>query len=146
MNTLWSPSNGINDGAPYPVLWEWKVGRLAAPSGRDALQRDRKWRRTAEGHPHHGGLARYRNTDSLTGGSTQTHTLMCGVAVPPAASRGLTHAAHVCYLTAAASFGLFPQKAERLVLLGSSHRWAVLQTSRHIVGFYSIIKSNNYYL
>ncbi|XP_038162086.1 protein transport protein Sec16B [Cyprinodon tularosa] len=38
------------------------------------------------------------------------------------ASRGLIHAAHVCYLTAGASFGVFPQKAERLVLLGSSHR------------------------
>ncbi|XP_015240998.1 PREDICTED: protein transport protein Sec16B [Cyprinodon variegatus] len=38
------------------------------------------------------------------------------------ASRGLIHAAHVCYLTAGASFGVFLQKAERLVLLGSSHR------------------------
>ncbi|KAF3835688.1 hypothetical protein F7725_028246 [Dissostichus mawsoni] len=38
------------------------------------------------------------------------------------ASKGLTHAAHVCYLTAGVSFGAFPQKAERLVLLGSSHR------------------------
>ncbi|XP_047231530.1 protein transport protein Sec16B isoform X3 [Girardinichthys multiradiatus] len=38
------------------------------------------------------------------------------------ASRGLIHAAHVCYLTAGTSFGIFPQKAERLVLLGSSHR------------------------
>ncbi|XP_012705676.2 protein transport protein Sec16B [Fundulus heteroclitus] len=43
------------------------------------------------------------------------------------ASRGLIHAAHVCYLTAGASFGAFPQKAERLVLLGSSHR----QSFRH---------------
>ncbi|XP_029905696.1 protein transport protein Sec16B [Myripristis murdjan] len=38
------------------------------------------------------------------------------------ASRGLIHAAHVCYLTAYAPFGIFTQKAERLVLLGSSHR------------------------
>ncbi|KAK5869332.1 hypothetical protein PBY51_024058 [Eleginops maclovinus] len=38
------------------------------------------------------------------------------------ASKGLTHAAHVCYLTAGVSFGAFPQKAERMVLLGSSHR------------------------
>ncbi|XP_039985479.1 protein transport protein Sec16B isoform X2 [Xiphias gladius] len=38
------------------------------------------------------------------------------------ASRGLIHAAHVCYLTASAPFGAFTQKAERLVLLGSSHR------------------------
>ncbi|XP_071380440.1 protein transport protein Sec16B [Centroberyx affinis] len=38
------------------------------------------------------------------------------------ASRGLIHAAHVCYLTAYAPFGVFTQKADRLVLLGSSHR------------------------
>ncbi|XP_041861766.1 protein transport protein Sec16B [Melanotaenia boesemani] len=38
------------------------------------------------------------------------------------ASRGLTHAAHLCYLTASAPFGVFTQTAERLVLLGSSHR------------------------
>ncbi|XP_071343356.1 protein transport protein Sec16B [Trachinotus anak] len=38
------------------------------------------------------------------------------------ASRGLLHAAHMCYLTAGVPFGPFTQKAERLVLLGSSHR------------------------
>uniref|UniRef100_A0A8C6LBA4 Protein transport protein sec16 n=1 Tax=Nothobranchius furzeri TaxID=105023 RepID=A0A8C6LBA4_NOTFU len=38
------------------------------------------------------------------------------------ASRGLIHAAHVCYLTAGVPFGLFTNNAERLVLLGSSHR------------------------
>ncbi|XP_029286094.1 protein transport protein Sec16B [Cottoperca gobio] len=38
------------------------------------------------------------------------------------ASKGLTHAAHVCYLTASVPFRAFTQKAERLVLLGSSHR------------------------
>ncbi|XP_073332403.1 protein transport protein Sec16B [Pagrus major] len=38
------------------------------------------------------------------------------------ASKGLLHAAHVCYLTASAPFGVFTQKADRLVLLGSSHR------------------------
>ncbi|KAM4740000.1 protein transport protein Sec16B [Anableps anableps] len=38
------------------------------------------------------------------------------------ASRGLIHAAHMCYLMADASFGAFPQKADRLVLLGCSHR------------------------
>ncbi|KAF3691320.1 Protein transport protein Sec16B Regucalcin gene promoter region-related protein p117 [Channa argus] len=38
------------------------------------------------------------------------------------ASRGLIHAAHVCYLTASVPFGVFTHKAERLVLLGSSHR------------------------
>uniref|UniRef100_A0A3P8RCB7 Protein transport protein sec16 n=1 Tax=Astatotilapia calliptera TaxID=8154 RepID=A0A3P8RCB7_ASTCA len=38
------------------------------------------------------------------------------------ASRGLIHAAHVCYLTASVPFGVFTQKAERLALLGSSHR------------------------
>ncbi|XP_056133378.1 protein transport protein Sec16B [Lampris incognitus] len=38
------------------------------------------------------------------------------------ASKHLIHAAHVCYLTAYAPFGFFTQKAERLVLLGSSHR------------------------
>uniref|UniRef100_UPI0037E8B80E protein transport protein Sec16B n=1 Tax=Semicossyphus pulcher TaxID=241346 RepID=UPI0037E8B80E len=38
------------------------------------------------------------------------------------ASKGLIHAAHMCYLTASVPFGVFTQKAERLVLLGSSHR------------------------
>ncbi|KAI3369095.1 hypothetical protein L3Q82_026065 [Scortum barcoo] len=38
------------------------------------------------------------------------------------ASKGLVHAAHVCYLTASVPFGVFSQKADRLVLLGSSHR------------------------
>ncbi|KAI5628348.1 protein transport protein Sec16B isoform X1 [Silurus asotus] len=37
------------------------------------------------------------------------------------ASRGLLHAAHICYLTAHTSFGWYSNKAERLVLLGSSH-------------------------
>ncbi|XP_069560050.1 protein transport protein Sec16B [Brachyistius frenatus] len=38
------------------------------------------------------------------------------------ASRGLIYAAHVCYMTASVPFGVFTQKAERLVLLGSSHK------------------------
>ncbi|XP_045905744.1 protein transport protein Sec16B [Micropterus dolomieu] len=38
------------------------------------------------------------------------------------ASKGLIHAAHVCYLTASVPFGVFTQKSERLVLLGSNHR------------------------
>ncbi|CAL8255523.1 unnamed protein product [Merluccius merluccius] len=38
------------------------------------------------------------------------------------ASRGLLHAAHVCYLTAYVHFGFFTQKTDRLVLLGTSHR------------------------
>lgn len=42
--------------------------------------------------------------------------------LPRAASRGLIHAAHVCYLTASVPFGVFTNKAERLVLVGSSHR------------------------
>lgn len=40
-----------------------------------------------------------------------------------AASKGLLHAAHLCYLTAGVPFGTFTHKADRLVLLGSSHRW-----------------------
>ncbi|XP_020487698.2 protein transport protein Sec16B isoform X2 [Labrus bergylta] len=38
------------------------------------------------------------------------------------ASKDLVYASHICYLTASVPFGLFTQKAERLVLLGSSHR------------------------
>ncbi|XP_074524754.1 protein transport protein Sec16B [Halichoeres trimaculatus] len=38
------------------------------------------------------------------------------------ASKGLIQAAHMCYLTAGVPFGVFTQKAQRLVLLGSSHR------------------------
>ncbi|XP_034530521.1 protein transport protein Sec16B [Notolabrus celidotus] len=38
------------------------------------------------------------------------------------ASKGLIQAAHMCYLTAGVHFGVFTQKAGRLVLLGSSHR------------------------
>ncbi|KAJ3599598.1 hypothetical protein NHX12_033554 [Muraenolepis orangiensis] len=38
------------------------------------------------------------------------------------ASRGLFHAAHVCYLTALVPWGFFTQKTDRLVLLGSSSR------------------------
>lgn len=38
------------------------------------------------------------------------------------ASKGLLHAAHLCYLTAGVPFGTFTHKADRLVLLGSSHR------------------------
>ncbi|XP_017570444.2 protein transport protein Sec16B isoform X1 [Pygocentrus nattereri] len=37
------------------------------------------------------------------------------------ASRGLLHAAHICYLTAHSPFGWYTNKAQRLVLLGSSH-------------------------
>ncbi|XP_031430417.1 protein transport protein Sec16B [Clupea harengus] len=37
------------------------------------------------------------------------------------ASRGQLHAAHICYLTAHSPFGVYTNKAERLVLLGSSH-------------------------
>ncbi|XP_071010608.1 protein transport protein Sec16B-like isoform X3 [Oncorhynchus clarkii lewisi] len=35
------------------------------------------------------------------------------------ASRGLLHAAHICYLTAYAPFGVYTAKTERLVLLGN---------------------------
>ncbi|KAM9849300.1 protein transport protein Sec16B [Aulostomus maculatus] len=38
------------------------------------------------------------------------------------ASRGLLHAAHVCYLSSSVPFGVFTQMAARMVLLGSSHR------------------------
>ncbi|XP_072539067.1 protein transport protein Sec16B [Salminus brasiliensis] len=37
------------------------------------------------------------------------------------ASRGFLHAAHICYLTAHVPFGWYSNKAQRLVLLGSSH-------------------------
>ncbi|XP_030647415.1 protein transport protein Sec16B [Chanos chanos] len=37
------------------------------------------------------------------------------------ASRGLLHAAHICYLTAHVPFGVYTNKTERLVLLGSSN-------------------------
>ncbi|XP_066521121.1 protein transport protein Sec16B [Hoplias malabaricus] len=37
------------------------------------------------------------------------------------ASRGLLHAAHICYLTAHSPFGWYTNKADRLVLFGSSH-------------------------
>ncbi|KAM3875793.1 protein transport protein Sec16B [Diretmus argenteus] len=47
------------------------------------------------------------------------------------ASRGLLHAAHLCYLTAGASFGVFTQKAERLVLLGSNHRLPFLHFAQN---------------
>uniref|UniRef100_A0A3Q0SEJ3 Protein transport protein sec16 n=1 Tax=Amphilophus citrinellus TaxID=61819 RepID=A0A3Q0SEJ3_AMPCI len=51
------------------------------------------------------------------------------------ASRGLVHAAHVCYLTASVPFGAFTQKAERLVLLGSSHR-----NTLHRLGYQLILQ------
>ncbi|KAI4897780.1 hypothetical protein NFI96_034149, partial [Prochilodus magdalenae] len=37
------------------------------------------------------------------------------------ASKGLLHAAHICYLTAHSPFGWYTNRAQRLVLLGSSH-------------------------
>lgn len=112
------------------VLWKWKMGRLEAPSGCYAHQWDRRSSHPTEGHRHHGRYTRYWYTDWLTGCHAHTYKLMC-VAFPCAASRGLIHAAHVCYLTASVPFGVFTQKAERLALLGSSHRWAVIQTCCH---------------
>uniref|UniRef100_A0A3Q3E1W9 Protein transport protein sec16 n=1 Tax=Labrus bergylta TaxID=56723 RepID=A0A3Q3E1W9_9LABR len=44
------------------------------------------------------------------------------------ASKDLVYASHICYLTASVPFGLFTQKAERLVLLGSSHRFLYFST------------------
>lgn len=41
----------------------------------------------------------------------------------PLASKGLLQGAHLCYLTAGVPFGTFTHKSDRLVLLGSSHRW-----------------------
>lgn len=54
--------------------------------------------------------------------STQLYRLIGLCCCSPAASKGLLHAAHVCYLTASVPFGVFTQKTDRLVLLGSSHR------------------------
>ncbi len=64
-------------------------------------------------------------TDTLTGCnvvSAQKCELIVLCCSSCAASKGLLYAAHVCYLTAGVPFGGFTQKAERLVLLGSSHR------------------------
>lgn len=117
--------SSFTDYVLCPVLWTWKMGRLEAPSGCYALQWDRNLCSVAEGHRHHGGLTRYTSTHSLTGCHTATCTLIHRVALLHAASRGLIYAAHVCYLTAGTPFGVFTQKAERLVLLSSSHRWAI---------------------
>ncbi|XP_067156685.1 protein transport protein Sec16B isoform X2 [Apteryx mantelli] len=43
------------------------------------------------------------------------------------AGRGLTEAAHFCYLMANIPFGYFGEKADRMALLGSSHRQAFAQ-------------------
>lgn len=109
-----------------PELWEWKVGKLEAPSGCHAFQRNRRPCRPTEGHRHHGGHTRYGPTawQVLMSSLLRYTSLLLCVALPRAASKGLVHAAHVCYLTASVPFGGFMQKADRLVLLGSSHRWA----------------------
>ncbi|NWX91761.1 SC16B protein, partial [Nothoprocta pentlandii] len=46
------------------------------------------------------------------------------------AGRGLTEAAHFCYLMADIPFGYFGEKANRMALLGSSHRQAFAQFAR----------------
>ncbi|NWV74499.1 SC16B protein, partial [Dasyornis broadbenti] len=46
------------------------------------------------------------------------------------ASKGAVEAAHFCYLMADIPFGYFGAKADRMVLLGSSHRQAVSQFAR----------------
>ncbi|XP_062437480.1 protein transport protein Sec16B [Rhea pennata] len=46
------------------------------------------------------------------------------------AGRGLTEAAHFCYLMADIPFGYFGEKADRMALLGSSHRQAFAQFAR----------------
>ncbi|NXB63285.1 SC16B protein, partial [Struthidea cinerea] len=46
------------------------------------------------------------------------------------ASKGAVEAAHFCYLTADIPFGYFGAKADRMVLLGSSHRQAFSQFAR----------------
>ncbi|KAM9761483.1 LOW QUALITY PROTEIN: protein transport protein Sec16B [Menidia menidia] len=48
--------------------------------------------------------------------------LMFCVAFLFVTSRGLTHATHLCYLTAHGPHGVFTQKVERLVFVSSSHR------------------------
>lgn len=106
----------------FAVLWKWKMGRLEATSGCNALQWDRRSRRPAEGHRHHGRHSRYERIHRPTDGLYRC--LYKLIVFCRAASKGLLHAAHVCYLTASAPFGVFTQKADRLVLLGSSHRWA----------------------
>ncbi|PWA14459.1 hypothetical protein CCH79_00011043 [Gambusia affinis] len=82
-------------------------------AGRKKCCGNEKW---GDWRPH---LAVMLSNETGSGAVQQKAILTMGDSL---ASRGLTHAAHVCYLTGAASFGLFPQKAERLVLLGSSHR------------------------
>uniref|UniRef100_W5LC40 Protein transport protein sec16 n=1 Tax=Astyanax mexicanus TaxID=7994 RepID=W5LC40_ASTMX len=49
------------------------------------------------------------------------------------ASRGLLHAAHICYLTAHSPFGWYSNKAQRLVLLGSSHSASFAEFCRNSV-------------
>ncbi|XP_032428561.1 protein transport protein Sec16B [Xiphophorus hellerii] len=95
---------------PLQTLFQLLSGRIPAAS---ACCGNEKW---GDWRPH---LAVMLSNETGSGAIQQKAILTMGDSL---ASRGLTHAAHVCYLTAAASFGLFPQKAERLVLLGSSHR------------------------
>ncbi|XP_028856683.1 protein transport protein Sec16B isoform X2 [Denticeps clupeoides] len=48
------------------------------------------------------------------------------------ASRGMLHAAHICYITARTPFGAYMSRSERLVLLGSSHSLPFLQFTHNM--------------
>ncbi|KAM3619857.1 uncharacterized protein V6R79_014731 [Siganus canaliculatus] len=100
----------LSSSDPLQTIFQLLSGRIPTVSTSCGNEKWGDWR------PH---LAAMLSTD--TGDDVIQHRAIVTMG-DTLASKGLLYAAHVCYLTASVTFGVFVQKTDRLVLLSSSHR------------------------
>ncbi|KAM9831307.1 protein transport protein Sec16B [Neosynchiropus ocellatus] len=93
---------------PLQTLFQMLSGRVPAAATNCGIQKWGDWR------PH---LAIMLSNETGDPAVQRRAIITMGDTL---ASRGLLHAAHICYLTAGVPFGAFAQETARLVLLGSS--------------------------
>ncbi|KAF7711706.1 protein transport protein Sec16B isoform X2 [Silurus meridionalis] len=109
-NTVLSRFTGsLSPSDPLQTLFQFLSGRIPAVAMSYSKEKWGDWR-------HHVAVML-----SNKNGESAMHFKSIVNLGDTLASRGLLHAAHICYLTAHTSFGWYSNKAERLVLLGSSH-------------------------
>ncbi|XP_041696187.1 protein transport protein Sec16B [Coregonus clupeaformis] len=92
---------------PLQTLFQMLSGRIPAVSTCCGSDKWKDW------EPHLAVMLSNETGDPIT---HQKSIITMGDTL---ASRGLSHAAHICYLTAYAPFGVYTAKTERLVLLGN---------------------------
>ncbi|XP_053086096.1 protein transport protein Sec16B isoform X3 [Pangasianodon hypophthalmus] len=109
-NTVLSRFTGsLSSSDPLQTLFQFLSGRIPAVATSYSKEKWGDWR------PH---LAVMLSNEP---GDSAMHYKSIVNLGDTLASRGLLHAAHICYLTAHTPFGWYTNKAQRLVLLSSNH-------------------------